>query len=303
MTNPGAGRLHAVVVTYRRPKELALVLDALERQTLRPDTITIVDNDDDPKARTPASVRTGTSYIATGDNVGPAGGLAAGVAALTDSGADNDWVVFVDDDDPPPGDDTLEVLTRFRRQLEDCGQRVGAVGCNGARFDRRMGQLQRVPDVDLVGPVPVDFIGGGSFPIYSLKALRVAGGPRTDLFFGFDDLELGLRLADHGFPLFAHGEFWRELRTAQGRLGMTPRQAAQIRPRTAWRRYYAVRNLLWIAHQYGGALATLIATFRVGLAAAAADIVRQRSPAAAVPALHGVFDALRGRLGRRVDPG
>ncbi len=303
----GVPALHALVVTFRRRAELMEVLGALAEQTRPPDTITVVDNNDDPDvallvADFAAVVDVANvAYVAAGGNLGPAGGLALGVETIARTAGPADSVVFVDDDDPPPGKDTLATLMRLRRELEAAGVNVGAVGCNGARFDRRCGRLERVADDQLVGPVRVDFIGGGCYPVYSVAALLDVGGPRADMFFGFDDLELGLRLADRGYRLFASDEIWRGLRTRYDRAGLTPRQAAFGRRRSGWRRYYGARNLVWIARRHGGLRAGVTAASRAVLGALD-DVGRQRRLAAAMPALRGIVDAWRGRLGRRVDP-
>jgi GT2 family glycosyltransferase len=49
--------------------------------------------------------------------------------------------------------------------------------------------------------VLVDHLHGGFFPIYKSKALNHMGGFRSEMFFGFEELELGLRLRDNDYLL------------------------------------------------------------------------------------------------------
>ncbi|HQV57024.1 MAG TPA: hypothetical protein PKV27_03355, partial [Ilumatobacteraceae bacterium] len=172
----------------------------------------------------------------------------------------------------------------------------------GGRFSRRSGLLKRPSDDALVGLVDVDAIGGGQFPIYRASAVRRSGPVRADLFFGFEELEFGLRLQNHGYRLVVPADVWLQSRHVLGRTGMNARQAAGVRTTSAWRRYYSVRNLIWISRTHGGPIAPLVATIRSGLFSAAADVWRGRSVRAAYPAVRGMMDAWRGRLGAVVVP-
>lgn len=291
-----------MVITYRRPEQLQITLELLAQQTAAPETVLVVDNDPGGSAAEVASSM-GCHYMLMGYNAGPAGGLAAGVAAVLDRAGRDDWVLFVDDDDPPSQGHTLAVLLATAATAEAMGVEVAAVGNAGGRFDRRKGLLRRVPDGDLEGMVTVDYLGGNQFPIYRAEALRRAGGPRSQLFFGFDDLELGLRLQSFGYRLVVPGDLWLASRIELGRMGLSPRQASGIRRRARWRRYYSSRNLVWLAKEYGGLVPAVIASVRSALLPAIADVVRERSIGAAVPALRGLVDAWRERLGNVVQPG
>jgi hypothetical protein len=297
-----SARLHALVVTYRRDQQLALTLTALARQSRPPDTVTVVDNDPEQSAKPVVDAVAIAQYVATGSNLGPAGGLAAGFDVIDTMAKPDDFVVFVDDDDPPWSETILEELLAFRAACPGSPSRVGAVGAAGAIFNRRTGLLRRLNDSELVGAIRVQYLGGNQFPIYSVGALRESGCSRPDLFFGFDDLELGLRLEEHGYALFGAAELWAPRRAELGRNKMSARDAAGIRTQNSWRRYYSVRNLIWIARVHGGPVAPLVTTVRSGLGPALADITRKRSLAAGRPALRGVRDAWLNRLGQRVTP-
>ena len=215
-----------------------------------PASILIIDNDPDESARAVVARTPRTSYFATGDNLGPAGALALGLGQLLEAASDDDLVVLIDDDDPPPSDDTFETLLEAMTSAGLAGLNCGGVGLTGARYRSTRGDLVRVPDDELVGLVPVDYLGGGQCPIYRLGAVRDSAGVDAGLFFGFDDTDLGLALRKSGWDLLVPGDMWRQMRTARGRqnLGSTPRSTVALTP---WRQYYSSRNIVILARKHG----------------------------------------------------
>lgn len=271
--------LATVTVTYRRPGELAATLAAFVTQETVPDLIVIVDNDPDMSAR--AIVPDEAIYVATGENLGPAGGLPIGFATAISHGAD--WVVVVDDDTPPgPG----QVFTELTRMATSADDDVAAVGFIGARYNRRTGQSERIPNPE--GIIEVDWIGGGQLPMYRMTAIA-AVEMDPGLFFGYEELALGLLLQRAGWRLIADTERWSANRFSQ-QAARRSRPRAQVAP---WRRYYSARNLILIGRTVGRR------TTLVAIAASLARAVRSRS----WMALRGTVDGVLGRTGRRVDPG
>ncbi len=83
----------AVVVTHRRPDELAKSLDVLSTQTRLPDHLIVVDNDGPHDGRIRdlvAGQPMPTTYLASRRNLGGAGGFALGMLHALAHGAD--WV-------------------------------------------------------------------------------------------------------------------------------------------------------------------------------------------------------------------
>ena len=175
------------------------MLLSLAAQTRPPDDLVVVDNDADPM--THEIVRTAApaaEYVPATENLCPAGGIALGMRRLLERACDRDWLVTLDDDNPPLDDMTLATLCEFAREMSGREPLTAAVGWGGARFDRRKGQMVRIDDAELGGAVTVDYIAGNQFPLYSVAAVRAVGPFRGDLFFGFEELEYGLRLFRHG---------------------------------------------------------------------------------------------------------
>ncbi|MEX1124498.1 MAG: glycosyltransferase, partial [Acidimicrobiia bacterium] len=89
------GRLFGVLVTFRRPEELAKSLDKLLAQTRRLDRLLVIDN-----GSTPASEReveryrregAEVVYIDAGENIGPAEGYARGWLFDMGPATDDAW--------------------------------------------------------------------------------------------------------------------------------------------------------------------------------------------------------------------
>jgi glycosyltransferase involved in cell wall biosynthesis len=301
--------LYGVLVTYCRPDALEYYLDVLGRQTRRVDHLFVVDNA--PTDRTRALVDQGrdrgcagqVTHLAMASNLGPAGGFAEGLRAVLAVADDDDWVVLLDDDDPPPRDDLLEFVFRFACAEHQRDPRVGAAGRVGARFDHRRGRMVRLRDEQLVGTVDVDYIAGNQFPTIRVGAVRAVGPYRDDLFFGFEELEFGLRLRAAGYRVLIDGDFALQARARVNRLGNgfgRPRWSESAAP---WRRYYSIRNLLVILRGHGDRRAALTLT---ATALAKTVVLASRHPRGAREhvgsALHAVIDGWRGRVGCRVPP-
>src|SRR6185312_12992674 len=77
-------------------------------------------------------------------------------------------------------------------------------------------------------------------------AVRDVGTPMPELFFGYDDLEFGLRLRAAGYRLVAHGDIWRDNRERTARLGLGTSLRSTRATNSGWRLYYSRRNLIAI---------------------------------------------------------
>ena len=299
--------LYGVLVTFRRPETLRGTLDALAQQTRPLDQLVVVDNEPvDSNLRAVEGYRAAglqASYLPMDDNIGPAGGYAAGIAkALDRAQASGSWVVLVDDDDPPRSETILEDMERFAIDTARRDQAVGAVGRGGSRFDLRRGRVDRVLDSELVGPVRIDSIANNMWPFYAAHALR-AGGFEPELFFGFEELDLGLRLEGLGFHLYCNGPLMLEARRRNGRHGRHVRPRLRT-SRPAWRRYYSVRNLIWILRSHGSVRGAIWVTLAMGIAKPIFGLVTF-APDSVVHvrlAMKACRDGWTGQLGRRVEP-
>jgi hypothetical protein len=175
------------------------------------------------------------------------------------------------------------------------------VGLTGARFDWRRARLVRPRDEGVTGRAAIDCIGGNQLPVYLVEAVRSVGTFSSDLFFGFDDLEFGLRLRRAGYRMYTPGSDW---------LGRRSREPVGLGRVTVglgtldWRRYYSLRNMIHILRLFGRSAAAARVTIVQGLVKPLVNL--PRSPRLASGHLRLNLAACRdgwtGRLGRTLEP-
>jgi GT2 family glycosyltransferase len=300
-------RLFGVLPTYRRTALLGSTLGRLGEQSRPIDHLIVVDNEGSAQtaalvqATTPPSGR--IEYLDPGENKGFAGGVAEGMRRALELAADDDWIVLLDDDDPPRYPDAIEVIGRFAQEMRTTDAKTAAVGISGGWFDWRRGRMRRVPDEELVGAVPVDHVAGNQLPCFHVGTVRRVGVFCEELFFGFSELEFGLRLWTSGYSLYGHGPLWLEGRARTGRLDRTLRPSRRLHAAT-WRDYYTLRNAIFILRRFGRSGTALRVSALHGLAKPLVNLLR--SPVLASTHLRINLRAMRdgwtGRMGRRVEP-
>jgi len=305
-------RFFGVLVTFNRPAELAVTLDRLRSQTRQLDRLLVVDNSSSPATRSAVDGQDAV-YIDAGDNLGPAGGYALGMTKLLETAADDDWIFLFDDDDPPFFDDAIENASRFAQAMATASPAVGAVGISGGRFDLKTGRVIRIGDAEIQGTVAVDHITGGGLPAYRVGAVRDVGVFLSKLFFGFEELEYGLRLTKLGHALLADGEQWERRKTVKRKLGLLPsEQASEARSSNtnlkvaepSWRRYYSLRNLIFVLRLHHASGTAMRVAVTRGILKPLANLVT--SPRLAWANLRFNWKAIRdgwqGRMGRTMTP-
>jgi glycosyltransferase involved in cell wall biosynthesis len=301
----GRGRLFGVLVTYQRPDDLRHYLALLAADGGDLAGIVVVDNDPGAVGEAIVAAAAATlkvTYVASPENLGPAGGLRLGLAHVEQEAGPDDWVALLDDDNPPRDPAWIAGMHRFAAEQRADDRRVGMVGLGGGRYDRANGRIVRLPERELEGPVDADFVPGNALPVLSIAALRHAGPPDETLFFGMEEVEFGLRLKRHGYRVVIDGPLLRRRREQHGRTGDDVGPA--VRKTTLWRRYYAVRNQIVLARRYGRPGAGVRATVENLVGRPFADLRHGRTGGLRLGwlGLRGAADAWTGRLGRRVDP-
>jgi hypothetical protein len=136
---------------------------------------------------------------------------------------------------------------------------------------------------------------------------------RSALFFGFEELEYGLRLTRAGYRIYADGTRWKERRPIKRDQGiLPPEEVSADRASTtsiritgrSWRRYYSLRNLVFILRESGSDMTAFKVAVTRGLLKPATNLVM--GPAVAWASLRlgarASLDGWRGRLGRTVQP-
>ncbi|WP_312529420.1 glycosyltransferase family 2 protein [Paracoccus sp. (in: a-proteobacteria)] len=192
----------AVVVTFNRSDKLNKVLNALDLQTVKPDTIYVIDNastdntEEVVKAREQANIR----YIRLPNNIGGAGGFHEGMKIAYEDGANYLWI---SDDDAYPEPDALAHLLHGIRDFEEQHRWRPSFACS--RVEWIDGSI-----CEMNIPAPVwdwpRFLKRESFYTLALScsfvsvliprwAVREHGLPIADYFIWFDDAEYTRRIA------------------------------------------------------------------------------------------------------------
>jgi hypothetical protein len=307
--------LYGILVTYRRPREFEVMLARLGRQHRPVDLLVVVDNAPGPDQAAAVDQHRAaghaTEYLAAPDNLGPAGGIALGMERVLQLAGEGDWLVVLDDDDPPPSDDLLAMLLTMAERMAAADPPTAAVGLSGATFDRRRGRLIPIGPAGRErhggsGPsnaaVPVDCIGGNRFPLYRAEAVRAVGPFQSRLFFGWEELEFGLRLRDAGYTMYARLPAEEEL-PPHYHLPRGGRPTVRVAEPT-WRQYYGLRNLIWVLRASGNGAAALRVIALSGLAKPLANLaIRPRAALAALRLnVRACRDGWSGALGRTFEP-
>lgn len=196
----------AVVVTHRRPDELAKSLEAVAAQTRVPDHLIVIDNDNDPRvAELVAGQPIPTTYLGSRRNLGGAGGFALGMLHALALGSD--WVWLADDDGRPADSEVLDTLLTCAEKhslaevspmvcdMNDPG-RLAFPLRRGLAWRRRVEELRTEASADLLGGIASLFNGA----LFRASTLEAIGVPDLRLFVRGDETELHRRLVRTGLP-------------------------------------------------------------------------------------------------------
>ena len=289
------GGVRIVLPTFRRDDALAKTLRRLGEQSRAPVQVLVIDNAARPDCRRlceklAADLPFIVTYLATDENVGPAGATALGMRHLVPSMCADDWIGRCDDDSPEISSDHFGRLARFIETIPNL-KTVGAVGTHGACWDPRRATLSEKTS-SWTGVSEVDYLATGWFPLYRVGAIQQVGVFRDDLFFGLTEPEYGLRLRRAGFAVL--------------RLDTGPRPRPQVSRRAnapTWRQFYSNRNRIVLAREYGAPFAAT----RVVAALVVKPLLNMpRQPSLALRSLawnlRAVYAAMTGRMGRTVEP-
>ena len=198
----------AIVVTHRRPEQLAESLKVVANQSRMIDHLIVVDNDHDERVRDlVAGQPVPTTYLGSRRNLGGAGGFALGMLHALALGAD--WVWLADDDGRPRDSEVLATLLA-------CADRYGLAEVSpmvcdleapdrlafplrrGLVWRRRVDELRTKDssDSDLL-PGYASLLNGALFRAETIAAVGV---PDIRLFVRGDEYDVHRRLVRSGLP-------------------------------------------------------------------------------------------------------
>jgi rhamnopyranosyl-N-acetylglucosaminyl-diphospho-decaprenol beta-1,3/1,4-galactofuranosyltransferase len=252
------GGVVAVVVTYRRTAELAESLKIVTTQTVPPNHLVVVDNDNDPAVKALVDGQPiATTYLGSHRNLGGAGGFALGMLHALTLGAA--WVWLADDDGRPGSTDVLETLLACARKhrlaevspvvcdIDDPG-RLAFPLRRGLVWRRRVEELRTEAGQDLLPGIASLFNGA----LFRAETLEAVGVPDLRLFVRGDEVDVHRRLVRSGLPFgtcldttYLHPNGAAEFKPILG-----GRMHTQY-PDDATKRYFTYRNRGYLMSQPG----------------------------------------------------
>ena len=198
----------AVVVTHRRPEQLAKSLDVVTTQTRMIDHLIVVDNDHDERVSDlVARQAVRSTYLGSRRNLGGAGGFALGMLHALALGAD--WVWLADDDGRPGDSEVLATLLAcaHRHGLAEVSpmvcdldqpDRLAFPLRRGLVWRRRVDELRTKdsPGSDLLPGYASLFNGA----LFRAETIAAVGVPDIRLFVRGDEYDVHRRLVRSGLP-------------------------------------------------------------------------------------------------------
>lgn len=248
----------AVVVTHRRPDELAKSLDVLTTQSRLPDHLIVVDNGNEDRVR---ELVTGqpipTTYLGSRRNLGGAGGFALGILQALSLGAD--WVWLADDDGHPADTEVLATLLACAQQYglaevspmvcnADDPQRLAFPLRRGLVWRRRVSELRTASHQDLLPGIASLFNGA----LFAASTFEAIGVPDLRLFIRGDEVEMHRRLVRSGLPFGTclTTSYLHPCGSAEFKPILGGRMHTQY-PDDAAKRYFTYRNRGYLLSQPG----------------------------------------------------
>ncbi|WP_075968137.1 glycosyltransferase [Immundisolibacter cernigliae] len=298
-------KVTALVVTHNRPRLLREVIDALWMQSRKPDSILVIDNCSD--SETGALLETlkeasliPFSALTTERNLGGAGGFAFGMAAV---GYRKGHYVWVMDDDACPSATCLETLLELAidenrvigpaavgHPPDDstfCWAVEAVAGRETFREREHCGGPLRVSSLPFLGLlIPTSLLD------------RVAP-PRPELFISGDDVEFCIRCKKAGVSIWLapSATLYHPLPRLR-RIALLGK-VMWIQELPAWKRYFEVRNRIWVASHHYGRTASLLVAMGTVIRWVAAMIFMPHRLEQSRAFLQGVWDALFNNLDNR----
>lgn len=269
---PEECRVLAIIVAYNSVIALSRCLSSLDGQARRVDAVLVIDNSDPHPLDLSGfdlEIMNRITVVPAGENLGPAGGFALGIAwFFEDGGFTHAWLM---DDDTYPSQSALRELID-----KSCSIRRGSAIFPVGVFEPT-GATTSDPDW---GGVLIDRL-----------AVQLAGLPSAELFWWAEDTEY----LQHRMP--RKGVLVERAEGAK----VPYSHVRRVGGRSSWKYYYEVRNTIWyrLRVQRGSKLHKLPRSLSRLFGAALRDEPRLTNVRFAVLGFH---HGLTGQLGAQVRP-
>lgn len=270
----------AVVVTYNRKELLIKCLNSLTNQSLKPQSIIIVDNNSTDKTEEllqqnnyithlpDKTVKTTIDttkknikikYIRLPENIGGAGGFYEGVKTAHHDSYDWIWIM---DDDALPTESCLEKLEPYYDEKDTVALASLKVDLDNNVLYHHRGYFNFTHGLPIQEHITEEDIQKecadidmASFVGLLIKSTAVTeiGYPKKEFFIHVDDLEYCIRLRNEGkIKLITKSIIKHAEGSVQGTYKKTflNKQVNRRPYEKLWINYYMQRNLIWLGRQY-----------------------------------------------------
>ncbi|MGM0944151.1 MAG: glycosyltransferase [Bacteroidota bacterium] len=271
-----------IIVTYNRLEVLKRTVSFVLEQSLPPDRILVVDNCSLDKTPSYLSESDYLNYIRLDENLGYGAGLFHGIKYASENWKpDYFWLM---DDDSFPSKNTLEFLiTKMKENSIN-----GLLSLNGFKMVKGIPRSIEPSDK----PIEADFVLVDN-AVLAYSALEKAGNFREDLFMMCEDFEYSKRLKK--FEFFV-GTINNPL------INIDRMHLGSGSENSAWRGYYHSRNHFLIMRDYFSFSSMIYYFFRQSKYLIHAAFFGKYRLLRVKYRLLGIFDGLRGRTGKTIDP-
>lgn len=299
----------AIIVTYNRKELLKKCLDSLLYQTIKLDSIIVVDN----------SSTDGTKeflidhnyldnktldYIRLNENLGGAGGFYEGIKRGVDRGFD--WLWLMDDDGRPSDQFTLEKILIQKNELTNKYKNKqlilnSLVICDNKNLSFGLDSITSVDQLSNTKTENLFFDSINPFngTLISKEVVDIIGLPRKDFFIKGDEREYILRAKSKNVRVmtvtnsfFYHPKLDKRVITFLGKKLVVTDEAP-------WKEYYRTRNSIYINKQYK----TDKSLFKfILLRLLTVLFSKNNKKNNVIMVLKGINDGLFNRFGKRVSP-
>lgn len=244
-----------VVVTYNRKELLSSCVKAVFMQTVFADKVFIIDNASTDGTREHLLSngwlsKPGITFLQLNENLGGAGGFAAGINLALSHGADWIWMM---DDDAAPHPNALEELLKVANDPKNI---YGSLAVNSDEtswlttvIDPALGEvsdINKIPKVAVVQSLP--FLG---FMVHRDLVARI-GLPDAGFFIAADDVEYCIRAQRSGAKIIMAGRSRIEHPKSRPYKVKVLGKTLTCLALPPWKRYYDTRNRLLIARKHYG---------------------------------------------------
>lgn len=286
----------AVVLTHRRPQlATEVVRSLLDREGLPPDKVVVVVNGSGGLEDSELENR--VRMVRLTDNLGPAGGFAAGIEKVFELPS-TQWAYLCEDDiglHSLPCPRLADLVYRTERLGTVGGLPIGAVVAFGRRFvGRGVHTVNYVPPEG--SPCELERVDVGSWGATLLSRQVFDAGilPDQQWFFGLEDFDFYCRVRERGFEVLVDAVSARAVASEQTSFGRAGIQESR-RPTNeheVWRQYYHFRNSVEMVRRHGRPSWHLWQS-----AYAVRHLLRASGSEERLAIVRGYWDGVRGRLG------